>query len=537
MRRPRWLRFDLSPLAHPVWWIALIVLAVNDHLLKGAGFAPGWLTGKLSDFAFLIVAPVLAAAALPIAIRRRRAIALVTVGGLFAAAKLSPAVSDQLVGLLRHLRIVWRLWPDPTDLIALAMLPVAGRLLRAAPGGLALLLPQRAGVLLGAIACAATSAPPRYPHNPFLLNAAPATESVQITWLLRKIPCDNFAHSDSPDASVVSADMATSLAASLTPGDLGDPIQVDLARGQVAALDGQPLPGVSPAGTCSASRANDWQCVGAVMEAPGAAPVLMVAQQSWEEEEGDGSGCGSAPPAPVSRCKPELDPTKDAGPDAVTLAEVSGQLQFVAGAKIQIAPIDLQALGGRTAPANSCRALRDRYLAFLQPQACVSDADCVGIAPPPIAPPPADSCGLPVTQAGAEALSSLETQWQTACVEVPLATCPVPQPAVCRAGACAAVCPGESIPGCPPPCPAGWTNIGGTACGSGSVWSCTQSGQVCTCANGKITCGPPQPVSATCPLTCLDYPGGGSYVNGGVVHPAPDAAPADAGPADAGARD
>ena len=43
------------------WWIALGVLVLNDHLLKYAGVLSGWLTGKLSDVAGLIVAPVLAA--------------------------------------------------------------------------------------------------------------------------------------------------------------------------------------------------------------------------------------------------------------------------------------------------------------------------------------------------------------------------------------------------------------------------------------------------------------------------------------------
>lgn len=46
------------PLRHPGFWSALGVLVVNDHWLKGAGVLPGWLTGKLSDFAGLVVAHV-----------------------------------------------------------------------------------------------------------------------------------------------------------------------------------------------------------------------------------------------------------------------------------------------------------------------------------------------------------------------------------------------------------------------------------------------------------------------------------------------
>ena len=48
-------------LLHPVVLAALGLWALNDHVLKGLG--PGWLTGKLSDFACLIVVPVMLAAA------------------------------------------------------------------------------------------------------------------------------------------------------------------------------------------------------------------------------------------------------------------------------------------------------------------------------------------------------------------------------------------------------------------------------------------------------------------------------------------
>jgi len=46
-------------LSHPLWWAALALLVANDHVLKGAGLLPESLTGKLSDFAGMIVAPPL----------------------------------------------------------------------------------------------------------------------------------------------------------------------------------------------------------------------------------------------------------------------------------------------------------------------------------------------------------------------------------------------------------------------------------------------------------------------------------------------
>ena len=61
-------------LAHPVWWVALAALLVNDHVFKGTHALPPVLIGKLSDFAGLLVAPVLLAALLRL--RSQRAIAL-----------------------------------------------------------------------------------------------------------------------------------------------------------------------------------------------------------------------------------------------------------------------------------------------------------------------------------------------------------------------------------------------------------------------------------------------------------------------------
>mgnify|MGYP000618363709 CR=1 FL=1 len=45
-----------SPLIHPVSLLALALLVVNDHYLKEA--YPSFLSGKLSDVAFMILAPL-----------------------------------------------------------------------------------------------------------------------------------------------------------------------------------------------------------------------------------------------------------------------------------------------------------------------------------------------------------------------------------------------------------------------------------------------------------------------------------------------
>src|SRR5690606_7865931 len=60
----------------PTWIGALLLLVANDHWLKGSGMVPGVLTGKLSDFAGMLVAPTLLAALLsPLpGVRTRRAL-------------------------------------------------------------------------------------------------------------------------------------------------------------------------------------------------------------------------------------------------------------------------------------------------------------------------------------------------------------------------------------------------------------------------------------------------------------------------------
>ena len=52
-------RRALRALGHPLSVAALVLLALNDHVLKQAW--PGFVTGKLSDVAGLVVAPLVLA--------------------------------------------------------------------------------------------------------------------------------------------------------------------------------------------------------------------------------------------------------------------------------------------------------------------------------------------------------------------------------------------------------------------------------------------------------------------------------------------
>lgn len=82
----------LAWLGHPATVLALVVLVVNDHVLKAA--FPGPLTGKLSDVAGLVLAPPLVAVLLTLAVPRLPVhtavvVGLVSVGAGFAVVKSS----------------------------------------------------------------------------------------------------------------------------------------------------------------------------------------------------------------------------------------------------------------------------------------------------------------------------------------------------------------------------------------------------------------------------------------------------------------
>jgi hypothetical protein len=143
-----------------LWWAALALLLLNDHALKGAGLLPAAITGKLSDFAGMVVAPPLAALVLGAGSPARRVVAAALVALGLVLIKLWPDAARALEHALALLGVPSRIWVDASDLFALAALPLGYAL--SAPPATARRADsaswlQRGGVALAALACIATT--------------------------------------------------------------------------------------------------------------------------------------------------------------------------------------------------------------------------------------------------------------------------------------------------------------------------------------------------------------------------------------------
>lgn len=149
-------------LLSPAFLLALLVLGVNDHVLKAA--FPGWVTGKLSDVAGVFAFAVF----LGVALGGRRVAGAVAAGALFAAWKsplATPAIAAwNALPLLDVARVM-----DATDLVALAVLVPAARM-RLAPARVPARALRPAVALASVVLFAATTLRP-----PLLPAAVPHT--------------------------------------------------------------------------------------------------------------------------------------------------------------------------------------------------------------------------------------------------------------------------------------------------------------------------------------------------------------------------
>jgi hypothetical protein len=123
---------------HPVTLLAVIVLVVNDWVLKPR-FGPSAVTGKLSDLAGLVLAPVVLSALIGLGLaalaglgarvdprlsQRRLLVCVLATGVGFAAIKLSERAATWFtgaIGVFRHAEV----YLDRTDLLCLPVLAIA----------------------------------------------------------------------------------------------------------------------------------------------------------------------------------------------------------------------------------------------------------------------------------------------------------------------------------------------------------------------------------------------------------------------------
>jgi len=146
-------------LYHPLWLVALGLLVINDHFLKGSGILPAVLTGKLSDFAGLLVAPALLAVLLRLSSRQSFVLAHLATGLVFAGIKVSPNFARLFESIAGLGPFTWQITVDPTDLIALPALFVSYRVFVESMQRPVPERPhtQRALIMAGSVACMATS--------------------------------------------------------------------------------------------------------------------------------------------------------------------------------------------------------------------------------------------------------------------------------------------------------------------------------------------------------------------------------------------
>jgi hypothetical protein len=175
-----------SPLLRPSALAALALLFLNDHLLKGGGVLPGWLTGKLSDAAGLYLFPIVLFVSVDAAVRAarlrcsRRTLA-------FAAAALTAAVFTLAKAVPAVNRLMTSAWWGPMvlDRTDLLMLPFAGLGTRAMLAPASFLFPRllRLGALASAlVVCAATQPPPPRCY-PMWSVVEPAAVKLGCSWV------------------------------------------------------------------------------------------------------------------------------------------------------------------------------------------------------------------------------------------------------------------------------------------------------------------------------------------------------------------
>jgi hypothetical protein len=239
-----------APLAVAVFSSALVLLVANDWLLKGQGLLPNGLTGKLSDFAGLIVAPVTLAFLLGARSRSAQLGCVALVAVCFTVTEISAAGAALLEALLARVGLVWRLWPDLGDLAALSVLPISWLCCRALSSrSMAQSSPGRLMRWLALPACAAclgSGMSDTFSARAYVYNNTRATAFVEVSsiWLeCSDLSAFEHAFLDPDDLHSLGVfELAAGAVFPLNPRELGEPW--DASQGECMC----PLLRVSAAG-------------------------------------------------------------------------------------------------------------------------------------------------------------------------------------------------------------------------------------------------------------------------------------------------
>jgi hypothetical protein len=131
-----WLHCDYF--VNPLPALAIAVMALNDHILKYRW--PSWLTGKISDFMGVFYFPLFLCALVCLGAnlvlrwpkrtgrvayinKQLMVFAMAVTAGMMALIKLSPVGARAVEAFVSKYIVTTKITPDPTDMLALLMLP------------------------------------------------------------------------------------------------------------------------------------------------------------------------------------------------------------------------------------------------------------------------------------------------------------------------------------------------------------------------------------------------------------------------------
>jgi hypothetical protein len=155
----------LHSLTHPITISAIVLFIINDHYLKQN--YPSWWTGKLSDFAGLVFAPLIFAALLawiiPPHVRHQEKlvgiIAFIFTGLIFALTKTLPQANHATTEFWEFFAGgPVKMWLDPSDLLALPALLIGWFIWQGSSNhAMHVALPALTLIAIGSLAATATS--------------------------------------------------------------------------------------------------------------------------------------------------------------------------------------------------------------------------------------------------------------------------------------------------------------------------------------------------------------------------------------------